>query len=275
MVNIIGGGLAGSFVAKELGNRGIDHRVFDCGDQNAASRWSENLYVESWLQGNPSVRSSLEWLYDNYRVRLVNMWNGKKGYTAAHHIPVNETTRRDPIAQTVTNVLAEGLMCGETFYEGCTVICAGSRSNEIAKMAGLESPPINAAVGHVFLVPGTPQNRRLGFFMRTYRPYKHEKVMPWYDGRVRYADSLVVTEKQFADKGQTYIDQAAERMRVLGLEGDPSYHWGRRPWVAKHKTTGLHLRSFDNRVHLLTGGFTNGMILYPELARRVADSLEG
>lgn len=272
VVNIVGGGLAGSFVAKELDNRGVPHRVFDCDDPHGASRWSENLYVETWLKGNPHIRSSLEWLYDNYPARLIQLWTGKTN-TPAHHIPVNETMHSKPIRKLVTEVLEDGLLCGSDFYAGKTVICAGARCNQLMDPLWKGCPTVSSIAGHVLLFEGTTANRALGAWMRAYRPYKHEKVMPWWDGRVRYADSLTVTVNRFRKGMWDYHSDALARAESIGLSGGHEYAWGYRPRVKGCDDLGLRVFGSSN-VQMVTGGYTNGMILYPELARRVAESLD-
>ena len=99
---------------------------------------------------------------------------------------------------------------------------------------------------------GTTANRALGAWMRAYRPYKHEKVMPWWDGRARYADSLVVTVDRFRQGMWDYHSDALARAEKIGLSGGHEYAWGYRPRVKGFDELGLRVFGSSN-VQMVTG----------------------
>lgn len=267
MINVVGGGLAGSMVAKELTNRGIQHRVFDSGELFAASKISENLFSPTWLKGAPYLETSMRWLTDNYQVE-VRRFQTNKSHQEVFHIPINRLLCQYAIPQRVTRVTDGGVYCGSEFYAGVNVLCTGYFTKRFVRIDSL-----NSLTGHGILFEPNDNNNALKETMRHYRPFTHEKIIRWYDGRVWYGDSTTILHDKYLKNQSAYLKETLARAKAIGLTGAYKVFYGARPFInTSEKKYGLFKRLSDNN-YVLTGGWKDGLVIYPYLVRKLMADL--
>jgi hypothetical protein len=265
--NIVGAGLAGSFVSREFNRLGISHRVFDSREPFASSVISENLFSDSWLKGLPYVRASLKHLFDNYNV-LTKRLRTNASVQDVFHVPINDILVNQYTFSKVTKLNEEGLFCRDEFYPGINIVCAGYYTRKLIALRDLD-----ALTGHGMLFEPTEHNAGLPETMRHYRPYVHEKILRWHDGRVWYGDSTTIKHETYLHKQNEYISQTIQRAAKIGLRGNFEMKYGARPFIAGNKKRfGLFAKVANNN-YVLTGGWKDGLVIYPYLLNQLKQAI--
>ena len=265
--NIIGAGLCGSMVAKEFDNKGIPYRVFESNEQFASSKISENLFSPTWLKGTEYLDESIKWLSSNYPVE-VKKFKTNKSTQNVFHIPINKILVSNYIFKKVSRVTDTGLYCGSEFYEGVNIVCAGFFCKELLNVG-----PLGSLSGHGLLFEPNENNLELEELMRHYRPFTHEKIINWFDGRVWYGDSTAIIHSQYIKHQKKYIENTLKRAKAIGLRGKYNIYFGARPFVNTDlKKFGLY-RKISNNNYVLTGGWKDGLVIYPSLVSKLMTDL--
>jgi hypothetical protein len=261
--NIIGAGLAGSFIANELKKNKISFQIFDNNELFASSKISENLFSETWLKELPYVKDSMNYLFNNYEVEK-KRFNTNSKIQEVWHIPINKILISDYINKKVTSINEEGLFCGNEFYKGINIVCAGFFTKKLIRIDNL-----NSLTGHGLLFDNSESNSKIKETMRHFRPFLHEKVMKWHDGRIWYGDSTTIVHDNYIKKQNKYIQETLERSSKIGLSGNYKIYFGARPFInSKEKRFGLY-RKLSNNNYCFTGGWKDGMVIYPYMINKL------
>lgn len=267
MFNIIGAGLAGSMVAKELGKNGMPFRVFDCNEKYAASKFSENLFSPTWLKGVPYIDSSVSYLKKNYPIETRELTTGTS-LQNVYHIPVDKILVTNTINKKVTKIVNGGCYCGSEYYVGINIICAGYFTKELIQVKNLDS-----LTGHGLIFEPTETNLMVKQTMRHYRPYTHEKVLLLSDGRIWYGDSTTILHKNYIKQKEKYINETLLRAKKIGLSGKCLIKYGARPFINdKTKKNGYYKKINDSN-YVVTGGWKDGLVIYPYLVSKLLKDL--
>lgn len=268
MYNIIGAGLCGSFVAKEFQNNNIKFRVFDSRELFASSKISENLFSPTWLKGVEYLPKSIKWLRSNYNVRLKE-FNTNKSTQKVYHIPVNEILYKDVIQKKVTKVTDQGLYCGNEFFEGVNIICAGFFAKDL-----VEVPDLNSLTGHGLLFEANENNVKLPETMRHYRPFTHEKIMKWFDGHIWYGDSTTIRHERYLKEKKEFIKATLIRAKKIGLSGKYLLQYGARPFINNKDKKYGYYKKINKNNFVLTGGWKDGLVIYPYLVTKLMNDIK-
>lgn len=261
--NVIGAGLAGSFVANEFKKHKINFRLFDSNEKFAASKISENLFSDTWLKDVPYIKTSLNYLFDNYNIET-KVFNTNKSKQKVYHLPINKILAQGFIKKKVTAINEQGLFCGNEFYTGINIICAGYYSKDLVKIEGLKS-----LTGHGMLFEDNKNNLEIPEIMRHYRPFIHEKVMKWYDGRIWYGDSTTILHNNYLKNQDNYINQTIKRSENIGLKGNYIIQYGARPFIDNsNKKFGIY-KKISNNNYIMTAGWKDSLVIYPYLLNKL------
>ena len=105
--NIIGAGLAGSFIANELKKNKISFQIFDNNELFASSKISENLFSETWLKELPYVKDSMNYLFNNYEVekKRFNTNSFTKYIISILNPEIKATALKDDIEKPVDSII--------------------------------------------------------------------------------------------------------------------------------------------------------------------------
>lgn len=263
MFNIVGAGLAGSMLAKDFDNKGIEYRIFDARLPFAASVISENLFSDTWLKDVGYIKSSLDFIHNNYKVEK-RVFLGKTSTTELYHLPIDEVLKSDYINEKVIEANLEGVRTQSGFYKGHNIICAGFLAKKLFNL-----PYLDALSGHGFLI----KQPSIQDYINTYRPYTHEKLMNWHDGRVWYGDSTAIRHKNYMKKQSNYIQNSIARLKALGIESYDQIVFGARPMNIKNPREGMLIRLNKNNI-ILNGGWKDGLVIYPYLISKLYDLIK-
>jgi hypothetical protein len=266
--NIVGAGICGSMVAKEFDNKGLQYRIFDSNEQFASSKISENLFSPTWLKGLQYLDGSIKWLANNYDVET-KKFKTNKSMQNVYHIPINKMLATNVLNKKVTKLTDSGLFCGNDFFEGINIVCAGFFCKQLLKIDSL-----NSLSGHGLLFEPNPNNLSLDEVMRHYRPFTHEKIIKWHDGRIWYGDSTAIVHDSYIKKQKQYIASTLKRASAIGLKGEYKIYFGARPFMNNaNKKFGLYKKVNDNN-YVLTGGWKDGLVIYPYLISKLMKDLK-
>jgi len=267
--NIIGGGLCGSMVAKEFQNNSLKFNLFESNEKFAASKISENLFSPTWLKGAQYLTDSIKFLDDNYKVVTKNFKTNKSTQNV-YHVPIDRILWKDVINKKVTKLTNEGVYTNSEFYHGINIICAGYYTKDFINIE-----KFNALTGHGLLFEPNENNLKLDEVMRHYRPFIHEKIMKWHDGRIWYGDSTTIHHDKYISNTDHYIQETLKRAAKIGLSGKYQIYYGARPFVNNsQKKLGLYKR-INSNTFVLTGGWKDGMVIYPYLVKQLMKDLNG
>jgi hypothetical protein len=257
--NIIGAGLAGSFIANEFKKLNINFRIFDSNELFASSKISENLFSDTWLKDLPYIKTSLNYLFDNYEIEK-KIFKTNKGIQEVYHLPINKILINDYINKKVTSINEDGLFCNNDFFQGINIVCAGYFSKELIKINNLKS-----LTGHGLLFESNDNNKSLTEIMKHYRPFIHEKIIKWYDGRIWYGDSTTILHENYLKRKNQYIEETIQRAKNNGFKGAYKIYFGARPFIDnENKKFGLYKKISKNN-YVFTGGWKDSLVIYPYL----------
>jgi hypothetical protein len=266
-INIIGAGLAGSMVAKELQNNSIKFKIFDSNEVYSSSKISENLFSPTWLKGSSYLDESIKFLNKNYKVQK-KVFKTAKSYQEVLHIPVNNILWKDVINEKVDKISNNGVYFGGKLSKGINIICAGYYTKDFVKIKDF-----NALSGHGLLFEPNDNNLNIEETMRHYRPYTHEKIIKWYDGRIWYGDSTAIIHETYVKNKNQYIKNTLERAKKIGLKGKYNIFFGSRPFINNvNKKLGVYKKINDN-TFVITGGWKDGLVIYPNLVMNLMKDL--
>ena len=258
MYNIVGAGLAGSMLAKDFDNKGIEYRIFDARLPFAASIISENLFSDSWLKDVSYIKNSLDFIHDNYEVEK-RTFLGKTTQKDLYHLPIPQVLRSDYINERVLEATKEGVRTAENFYKGVNIICAGLLAKKLFKL-----PYLDALTGHGFFF----KRDNVKDYINTYRPYTHEKLMNWHDGSIWYGDSTAIRHNNYLKKKLHYISESKKRLEQLGIKDYDKLVFGARPMNIKNPREGMLIKINKNNI-ILNGGWKDGLVIYPYLITKI------
>jgi hypothetical protein len=255
-------------VAKEFDNRNIPYQIFDSNEQFASSRISENLFSPTWLKGISYLEASMNWLTENYSIQN-KQFKTNKSIQNVYHIPIDKILVSNYHKKKVTKICDNGLYCDNEFYAGINIICAGFFAKKLIRIDAL-----NSLTGHGLLFEPNENNTNLNEVMRHYRPFTHEKIIKWYDGRIWYGDSTTILHATYIKNQRKYIDETLKRAKAIGLKGKYNIYFGARPFMNNEsKKYGLYKKINDNN-YVLTGGWKDGLVIYPYLVSKLIKDLE-
>ena len=258
MYNIVGAGLAGSMLAKDFDNKGIDYRIFDARLPFASSIISENLFSDTWLKDVSYIKSSLDFIHDNYEVEK-RFFVGKTTTTELYHLPIPQVLKQDFINEKVIEANLEGVKTSSGFYKGVNIICAGFLAKKLFKL-----PNLSALSGHGFFIKQDP----IKDYINTYRPYTHEKMMNWHNGLVWYGDSTAIRHNNYMKKQKEYVQKSISRLASLGVTEYDQIVFGARPMNIKNPREGMLIRVNKNNI-IMNGGWKDGLVIYPYLIEKL------
>lgn len=267
MYNIIGAGLAGSIVAKELDKKKLFYRIFDCNEKFAASKISENLFCVTWLKGVPYIKSSIDYLQNNYNVEKRSLVTNASTQIV-FHIPVDKILVSNYINKKVTKLTDNGCYCGSEFYGGVNIICAGYFTKELLPIKNLES-----LTGHGLIFEANQNNLLVKETMRHYRPYTHEKVIKISGGRIWYGDSTTILHDNYIKNQDKYIRQTLIRAKKIGLSGKYIIKFGARPFINDETKKFGYYKQVNKNNYVITGGWKDGLVIYPYLVSKLMKDL--
>lgn len=262
-LNIVGAGLAGSFVERLARKNNIRTRVFDEENSYAASPYSENIFSFGWSDrlGAQIVDAAKKILQDTVKVDEVNFRN--KNLIKAYRVqPQNILV--DYIKDKVTQVTDDGIMTKNNgFQEGATIVCAGAFCNELVRVQGL-----NSLSGHGLLFSGVWEKEPM---MLMPIPHKHFKVFQFDKKRIWFGDSVAIKHANYMLRQEEYVNKSIKRAKQYFNLSDPKeIVFGMRPYVGRTATSPKmgHLQKLSARVWVLTGGWKMGLMIYPYLAEK-------
>lgn len=268
-INIIGAGLCGSMVAKELQNSGIKFRIFDSKEEFASSKISENLFSPTWLKNTAYLNESIKFLNKYYQVQNKLLKTGKS-YQEVLHIPIDKILWDDIIQEKVSKITRSGLYANNKYYNGINVICAGYYTQNFIKIKDF-----NALTGHGLLFEPNDNNLRLEETMRHYRPFTHEKILKWHDGRVWYGDSTAIMHERYIKGKNNFIENTIQRAKKIGFKGKYQIYFGARPFVNNSTKKFGYYKKVDENTFVITGGWKDGLVIYPYLINKLMLDLHG
>ena len=258
MYNIIGAGLAGSMLAKEFDNKSIEYRIFDARMPFAASIISENLFSDTWLKDVSYIKTSLDFIYNNYEVEQ-REFVGKNVSKKIYHLPIPNVLKNDFINEEVIKIDLEGAKTKNKFYKGINIICAGFLAKRLLKL-----PNLDALSGHGFFF----KSKQIKNYINTYRPYTHEKIMKWHNEYMWYGDSTAIRHNNYIKKQKQYINSSLERLKNNGINEYKKIVFGARPMNIKNPREGMLLRINKNNI-VMNGGWKDGLVIYPYLISKI------
>lgn len=262
-LNIVGAGLAGSFVERIARKHKLKTRVFDEHNSYAASPYSENIFSFGWADrlGHEMADVSKRILKETVEVDEVNFRNVNliKSYRVK---PQNVLVEH--IKDTVTEVTDDGVMTKNNgFQEGATIVCAGAFCNELVPVMGL-----NSLSGHGLLFDGVWEKEPM---MLMPIPHKHFKVFQFDNNSIWFGDSVAIKHENYMKKQEAYINKSLGRAQeYFGLTNPKDIVFGMRPYVGKNANNPQmgHLDRLSTRVWVMTGGWKMGLMIYPYLAEK-------
>tara|TARA_R100000773_G_scaffold22815_1_gene20115 strand:+ start:19034 stop:19855 length:822 start_codon:yes stop_codon:yes gene_type:complete len=262
-LNIVGAGLAGSFVERIAAKNKIKTRIFDERNSYAASPYSENIFSFGWADrlGHEIAEVSKRVLKDTVQVDEVYFRN--KNLIKSYRVqPKNILV--DHIKDSVTAVSDEGVQTQNNgFQQGATIVCAGAFCNELVPV-----PSLNSLSGHGLLFNGTWKKEPM---MLMPIPHKHFKVFQFDEDRIWFGDSVAIKHQNYVKNQETYINKSLNRAReYFGLINPAEIVFGMRPYVGvnAHNPKMGHLERISRRVWVMTGGWKMGLMIYPYLAEK-------
>ena len=258
MYNIVGAGLAGSMLAKDFDNKGIEYRIFDARLEFSASIISENLFSDTWLKDVSYIKNSLDFIHNNYKVekRLFVNKNIKK---ELYHLPIPKVLKQDYIKEKVIKATKEGVQTEEKFYKGKNIICAGFLAKKLFNL-----PYLDALTGHGFFIKKQIKED----YINTYRPYTHEKLMNWHNNLLWYGDSTAIKHNNYIKKRKNYIKNSIKRLNKLGINKYEKIVYGARPMNTQNKRQGMLVKINNNNI-VMNGGWKDGLVIYPYLISKI------
>lgn len=262
-LNIIGAGLAGSFVERIARQNKIKTRVFDEQNSFAASPYSENIFSFGWADrlGTNIADVAKKTLKETVTVDEVNFRN--KNLIKSYRVqPRNVLV--DYVKDTALKVTDDGVQLRDNgFQKGPTIICAGAFCNKLVPVTGL-----NSLSGHGLLFKGKWHKEPM---MLMPIPHKHFKVFQFDEDRIWFGDSVAIKHKNYMAKQQEYISKSLSRANdYFGLSNPSEIVFGMRPYVGKSANNPQmgYLKKVSPRVWVLTGGWKMGLMIYPYLAEK-------
>tara|TARA_R100000278_G_scaffold122808_2_gene110036 strand:- start:1143 stop:1964 length:822 start_codon:yes stop_codon:yes gene_type:complete len=262
-LNIIGAGLAGSFVERLARKNNIKTRIFDEENSYAASPYSENIFSFGWAErlGTDIADIAKRILQDTVKVDEVNFRN--KNLIKSYRVqPKNVLV--EYIKDKAIEVSDDGILTKNNgFQKGATIICAGAFCNKLVPVMGL-----NSLSGHGLLFKGKWRKEPM---MLMPIPHKHFKVFQFDEDRIWFGDSVAIKHKNYMAKQQDYIGKSLSRAYdYFGLSDPSQIVFGMRPYVGASANSPKmgHLEKISSRVWVMTGGWKMGLMIYPYLAEK-------
>jgi len=267
-INIVGAGLAGSILARLLFQNNIKYNIFDSGEKYAASKYSENIFSLGWEKrlGKEICNYSVNTL--NKMVKVDTVYFKNINYIKSYRVkPKNILVEH--IKDSVTSVNEDGVMTEENgFYKGITVLCAGIYNKDFINIKGLD-----ALTGHGLLFEGVWKKDPA---MLMPIPHRHFKAFQFDKNRIWFGDSTTVLHKNYIKRKNELIENSVQRAKkYFNLTGKYETAFGARPFVGKNTRQpmmGYH-KKLNGRLHVLTGGWKMGLVIYPYLANKLMSEL--
>ncbi len=267
-INVVGAGLAGSLLARLFTKNNIKYNIFDSGEKFAASKYSENIFSLGWEKrvGKEICRYSIKSL--NGLVDVDTVYFKNINYIKSYRVkPKNILVEH--IKDSVVSVSDDGVMTEKNgFYEGITVLCAGIYNKDFVHIEGLD-----ALTGHGLLFEGV-WKKEPAMIMPI--PHRHFKAFQFDKNRIWFGDSTAVLHKNYIKRKEELIENSVQRAKkYFDLTGEFDIVYGARPFVGENMRQpkmGYH-KKINNRLHVLTGGWKMGLVIYPYLANKLMSEL--
>lgn len=261
-VLIVGGGLAGSCVARTLERRGVECLVFDNLEPFGASRASCNMFSEGWsnILGEDFVKEAIKAVEELVPCFKIDFWDGKK-VAPMFHVSAQDILVKNNIRKNVKMVNNGSLVTddGER-YEGTVVVAAGVWSRTLLKA------DLTTLTGHSILYgAGLPEARPI---MKMWAPFRHVQIFEQSPGVVWFGDSTALKETNY--NAEVHVPASLHRASGFGLSMGAALkvQHGHRP-IVKGLKNGLYKRLSD-KLFVLSGGWKCGTLIYPRLALELA-----
>ena len=103
-------------------------------------------------------------------------------------------------------------------------------------------------------------------------PHRHFKAFQFDKNRIWFGDSTAVLHKNYIKRKHELIQNSIQRAsKYFNLEGKHELVYGARPFVGESMRNPLmgYVKKVSKRVHVLTGGWKMGLVIYPYLAEKI------
>lgn len=267
-VAIVGGGLFGQVIAKELRHRGREVTVFDAQYENAGSRPAACLIKPSWLSSVPRAEflESLALLDRHYGVRDIQFKTGIKDATVHWVDPrkvLEPPTRNERICCVRKNLLVTNRP--EEYECSHIIVAAGYWSSALVHVPGLRG-----YMGAAFTWWTAPwAQNTMQPFIRPWAPYKQLVGFMRAPDELWCGDGSSILEHNWNDRRELQSRQRC--MEAVGETNLPVTLRGIRPYV---QGTGVaYCVRNDDGIWVATGGAKNGTLAAAWCAGRIAREL--
>ena len=260
---VVGGGLFGSIISRELRRQGADVMTIDAGRENAGSKPAACLMKPNWFSGlgKAITEPALELLDRNYGLQDITFHAGTKLLPATvHWVPPSLVLAEEVHRDRVTSVGEDHVVTerrGRVEAE-LIVVANGVWASELIDVPGLKGRS-----GSAFLWPNARIKQP---FIHPWAPYKQVVAFNrgdglWVgDGRSIKPDNWT-TEHSLESRGRCSGRVGMEPTAASELHGI-------RPYVADAKPA--YLRQPSRRVWVATGGAKNGTLAAAWCAHEIA-----
>ena len=272
---IIGGGLFGSIIAKELQAKGREVVIIDCDKPDAGSKPAACLMKPSWFSslGKEISEPSLELLDRHYGVKDIKFKLPNRFHATVHWVDPQLVLDKDYIAGEVYAITPEygfgHLVSFRTkgsdkhlqLEAPLVVVAAGVWSADIVPIEG----GLQGQAGMAFL---WPENTIEDPFVSPWAPYRQLVAFNRGDGLWVGDGTAIKHENWTEDRALTSLARCG---KAVNLSTPPKKLYGIRPYT---KRKPCYLEEVSPGLWAATGGAKNGTIAAGwcahEIARRTA-----
>ena len=279
-VVVIGNGLFGSIITKQLEQQGHDVTVIDDKNPSAGSRPAACLMKPSWISGlgskvvDPSLQT-LDYLYGVHDLEFTVKGGFK---TTVRWCQPSDILCREPDIQDTVTLIRHGrggytLMVNSGEYIECKrlVIAAGVWTTNIIKVPGLSN--MQGKAGVAFTLPN--KGNAIDPFIEVWAPYKQLVCFDRGDG-LWIGDGSSILERNWTEQREEQsrkrcADALARRSdKLKGLGPSLQAIYGVRPYV---KCDGpCYLEHVENNLFIATGGAKNGTVAAGWCAYKISEA---
>lgn len=269
-VMVIGAGLFGSVIAKELRSRGMEVSVIDAGKQNSGSRPAACLIRSSWIAGlgKEILQPALKMLDKHYGVETIKFKTGTK-YTDVQFVKPNSILKPPDKTRTISGVhLYKG---GWQANDGMFGQGRVTKAKVVIIAAGIWTPALLPVIGGLSGQAGVsflwPEEKIEVPFIHPYAPYKQIVAFNRGDG-LWMGDGTAIKQENWT-AGHTLRSSA----RCQNQHETYTSHqtiYGIRPY-SKEKP--CYLREHQPNLWVATGGAKNGLLAAAWCAEQISKRL--
>lgn len=261
-VVIIGAGLFGCIIAKQLKEKGLDVVIVDNAEDRAGSRPAACLMKPSWYSsmGREQYIPAMETLESLYEVKTIE-FHTKVAKTKVKWIDPKIILLPNSIFAKVEKIFRSEMTNFWTIHTNTghfdtkrIIVAAGIWCNDILHQAGLgKVPHLSPMTGTAFTVEGKVEKP----LILLWRPYKQAVFWEMYPGKIWIGDGETAKDYQehHLIKSQ---HRCADFLQIPPAELRPIT--GHRPYVKDIKPKPCYLEQHAPNLWVVTGGAKNGTI---------------